>query len=103
MRAIGLDYEQVTKWLELPEQQEAILVVNKIAENFEVDSQSVQRAKDFVGEFRRRLVETKTDKMLIRFINQHLQAFGPSKIGPNLLINRYLPTESSLLAKVDKI
>ena len=101
VRAIGLDYEQVTKWLESSESLEAITVINHIVEGWQPDSISLQRAKSFVLELRKRLVETKTDKMLIRHINQHLQAFGPSKTGPNLLVNKYLPIEQSLLWKID--
>ena len=49
------------------------------------------------------MTEQKTDKYLIRLINEHLQAFGPRKTGSNLLINRYLPKQHSLLYRFDKL
>jgi len=58
---------------------------------------------NFVKEFRRRLEESKTDKLLIRLINENLQAFGPRKNGSNLLINRFLPKECSILRRFDKL
>ena len=33
VRAIGLDYEQITKWLETPDSQEAIATINRVKEN----------------------------------------------------------------------
>jgi hypothetical protein len=63
----------------------------------------MQLATNFVNEFRKRLEESKTDRLLIRLINEHLQAFGPGKIGPNLLINRFLPKEKSILHRFDSI
>jgi hypothetical protein len=62
----------VTKWLELPEQVEAITLINRINDNHVLSDLEVTRAKDFVSQLRERLVQTKTDKMLIRLINQHL-------------------------------
>ena len=54
-------------------------------------------------EFRSLLAATKTDKQLIRIINENLQAFGPHSTGSNLLINKYLRKQDSLLYKVDKL
>ena len=56
-----------------------------------------------MAEFRSRLAETKTDKQLIRLINENLQAFGPHSTGPNLLINKYLPKEESLFYRMDQL
>ena len=103
VRAVGLDYEIVTKWLELPEQVEAISIVNRVNAGHALSEAETQQAIDFVAQLRQRLTDTKTDKMLIRLINQHLQAFGPGKTGPNLLINKYMPIEQSLLYKVDAL
>jgi hypothetical protein len=72
IRAIGIDYENVTKWLETADSLEAIALINALSENKSLDSAQLQRARDFTAELRKRLVETKTDKMLIRHINQHL-------------------------------
>jgi len=48
------------------------MTINKVRDSQNPDQQSIERAKEFVREFRKRLVETKTDKTLIRHINQHL-------------------------------
>jgi hypothetical protein len=56
-----------------------------------------------VGTFRKKLLETKTDKYLARLINEHLQAFGPRKLGSNLLINLLLPPEESILGIFDRL
>ncbi len=63
----------------------------------------MQLATNFVKEFRKRLEDSKTDRLLIRLVNEHLQAFGPGKIGSNLLINRFLPKEKSILYRFDAI
>ena len=65
--------------------------------------QDLNDLRKFVTEFRRLLVETKTDKQLIRMINENLQAFGPHSTGSNLLINKFIPKQDSLLHKIDTI
>jgi len=72
IRAIGLDYEIITKWLENPERQDAIAAIYRVLDTQSPDQSLIERAKKFVSELRSRLVDTKTDKMLIRQINQHL-------------------------------
>ena len=57
----------------------------------------------FLAEFRKRLLEAKTDKALIRMIFESLQAFGPASMSSNLLINRYLEKKSSLLYRMELI
>lgn len=61
------------------------------------------RASVFVKELRQRLADSKCDKLLIRLVNEKLQAFGPGSTGANLLINRYLPRQESLLYKFDQL
>jgi len=61
----------------------------------------VHDIRRFLSELRRRLLESKTDKTLIRLIFESLQAFGPSSIGSNLLINRYLKKEESILFRIE--
>lgn len=59
--------------------------------------------RKFLNEFRQRLVENKTDKTLIRMIYDNLQAFGPNTIGSNLLLNRYMNKEESLLHRIESL
>lgn len=49
------------------------------------------------------MIETKTDKALIRMVNESLQAFGPNTTGSNLLINKYMSKEDSLLYRIEKL
>lgn len=103
VRAVGLDYEKVTKWLEQPRQKKNILSLIQVCEKKLMLGDEFDQAKEFVVEFRHKLVEGKTDRLLMRLINEHLQAFGPFKNGSNLLINKYLPKERSLLGIFDSI
>ena len=57
----------------------------------------------FLGEFRKRLQETKTDKALIRMINDSLQAFGPEMNDSNLLLNRYMDKKDSLFNRIERV
>ena len=68
-----------------------------------MESEDAKDIRRFLKEFRDRLAEAKTDKQLIRMINENLQAFGPHSTGSNLLINRYLPKQDSLLCKMDTL
>ena len=64
-----------------------------------IQEQDVIDIRRFLSEFRRRLLETKTDKTLIRLIYDSLQAFA----GSNLLINRYMKKEESLLYRIESL
>ena len=104
IRAVGLNYKEITTWLEQPQQKEAILKIMLIDQNKKsLTEQDLNDLRKFVSEFRRLLVETKTDKQLIRMINENLQAFGPHSTGSNLLINKYIPKQDSLLHKIDTV
>jgi len=68
----------------------------------EVDNKLIiENAINFVNEFRSLLVKYKTDKILIRLINEKLQCFGPKRIGANLLLNKYLDKKDSMFYKID--
>lgn len=67
----------------------------------EIEEQEVIDIRRFIGEFKKRLIETKTDKTLIRLILDNLQAFGPNSHGSNLLINRYMRKEDSLFNRIE--
>lgn len=71
--------------------------------NAVVDEQDVIALRRFLSEFRSKLLENKTDKALIRMIYDSLQAFGPNACGSNLLINRFIKKEESLLFRIDKV
>ena len=49
------------------------------------------------------MIETKTDKSLIRMVNESLQAFGPNTTGSNLLLNKYMKKEDSLIFRIEKM
>lgn len=68
-----------------------------------IEEQDVIDIRKFLSEFRQRLIENKTDKTLIRMINDNLQAFGPNTIGSNLLLNRFLTKEESLLHRIETL
>ena len=53
----------------------------------------------FFSEFRRLMLDTKTDKTLIRLIFGSLQMFS----GSNLLLNRYMKKEESILFRIEKL
>ena len=57
----------------------------------------------FLSEFRTKLLESKTDKALIRMIFDSLQAFGPGATGSNLLINRFIKKEESILFRIERL
>lgn len=67
----------------------------------EIEEQEVIDIRRFIGEFKKRLIDTKTDKTLIRLIVDNLQAFGPNSQGSNLLINRYMRKEDSLFNRIE--
>ena len=48
-------------------------------------------------------MESKTDKTLIRMIQDSLQAFGPNLTGSNLLLNRFINKEESLFSRIERI
>ena len=64
-----------------------------------IQEQDVIDIRRFLSEFRTRLLETKTDKTLIRLIYESLQDFS----GSNLLINRYMRKEESLLYRIETL
>ena len=49
----------------------------------------------FAREFKELLVEMKTNKRLVRFIEEKTVCFGPKRKGPNLLINKFMKKEDS--------
>lgn len=57
----------------------------------------------FLSELRTKLLESKTDKALIRMIFDSLQAFGPGATGSNLLINRFIKKEESILFRIERL
>lgn len=59
--------------------------------------------RKFLSEFRKRLLDNKTDKTLIRMIYDNLQAFGPNTVGSNLLLNRFMNKNESILHKIEAL
>lgn len=53
--------------------------------------------KIFLEEFDLIRKTLKIDKKLNELIENHLQCFGPKKFGPNLLINKMIKSEDSLI------
>ena len=72
-------------------------------DNPDIEKKDGYELRSFLSEFRRRLTETKTDKMLIRLINNNIQAFGPHSTGSNILINRFIKREESMIYKAEQI
>ena len=68
-----------------------------------ISESDVLDIRRFLNEFRTKLQENKTDKALIRMIYDSLQAFGPGAAGSNLLINRFIKKEESLLFRIEKL
>lgn len=100
--AVGLDFEKVTKFLESPEGIRGMKYVEAVKNDSEqtTTDETKEGAKLFVQTFRDLMnhEDVRTDKQLVQVILDHLQCFGPGKVGSNLLINRYLPVKDSLLA-----
>ncbi len=67
VKAVGLDFDIVAKWLDGQKQG-----IKALLDYIDGDKEQFQEATVFVREFRARLVEAKTDKLLIRLINEHL-------------------------------
>ena len=67
-----------------------------------IEDQDAIDINRFLSEFRTRLFENKTDKTLIRMIQDNLQSFGPNINGSNLLLNRFMNKEESLFNRIDK-
>ena len=76
VRAVGLDYNNVTKWLEDLQQQAAlqkiIRVIDQQNSKVQLKEDEIREIREFLAEFRERLLQTKTDKLLIRLINDHV-------------------------------
>ena len=101
VKCVGLDFDLVSHWLVREETQRNMRALLDFV-NSSAESQK-DKATKFVEDLRKRLEESKCDKLLLRLVNEKLQAFGPGLTGPNLLINRYLPREDSLLYRFDKL
>ena len=107
VKAVGLDFPHIVKWLETSEATSGVKALNKVVdgstrpENAQKDL--IKQADTFVKELNKRLDEHTTDKMLRRAIDDHLQCFGPGQVGSNLLLNRYLPKQQSLLRKFKQV
>lgn len=54
-------------------------------------------------QFREILDEKKTSKKLIRLIEDKLLCFGPKRKGPNLLINKFMNSEESMIQIIYKL
>ena len=73
VKAVGLDYTHVARWLYAEEQKTSIRTFLNCLDNKDsVGKEQVQQAQAFVDEFRKRLDDAGTDKLLIRLINEHL-------------------------------
>ena len=68
-----------------------------------IEDQDAIDINKFLSEFRTRLFENKTDKTLIRMIQDNLQSFGPNINGSNLLLNRFMNKEESLFNRIEKL
>ena len=104
VRAVGLNYIEITKWLEDQEQKEVLGKISRViqaSDSANIEQQDIHDIRRFLSEFRRRLLDTKTDKTLIRMIFEQLQSFGPTAKGSNLLINKYLRKEESLIYRLE--
>ena len=55
VRAVGLDYKVVTKWLEQKEQQDQIRDLINICESNYASPAQVKQAQQFVGDFKEKL------------------------------------------------
>ena len=67
------------------------------------EEQDVIDIRKFLSEFRQRLLDNKTDKTLIRMIYDNLQAFGPNTTGSNLLLNRFMNKNESILHRIEAL
>lgn len=105
IKAVGLNYLEITKWLEEQEQKNTIGKISRIVliDNAVIEENDVAEIRKFLGEFRRKMTETKTDKALIRMINDSLVGFGPNTTGSNLLLNKYIKKEQSLFFRIEKL
>ena len=73
VKAVGLDFELISRWLVQDEQRKAIAVLIEVIEQSNnLTPESIQIATNFVKEFRKRLEDSKTDRLLVRLINEHL-------------------------------
>ena len=68
-----------------------------------IEDQDAIDINKFLSDFRTRLFENKTDKTLIRMIQNNLQSFGPNINGSNLLLNRFMNKEESLFNRIEKL
>lgn len=104
VRAVGLNYMEITKWLEAQEQKEVLSKISRVLQSSDQDfteQNDIHDIRRFLSELKRRLLETKTDKALIRMIFEQLQAFGPTAKGSNFLINKYMNKEESLIYRLE--
>ncbi|CAD8157110.1 unnamed protein product [Paramecium pentaurelia] len=88
VRAIGLPFE-LTTWIENNQKQMRKLLYENKGD-----------PKIFLEEFDLIRKTLKIDKKLNELIENHLQCFGPKKFGPNLLINKMIKSEDSLIQKL---
>lgn len=73
VRAVGLNYMQITKWLEAQEQKEVMWKISRVVQHSSeqdcsIEQQDIHDIRRFLSELKRRLIEAKTDKALIRMI-----------------------------------
>ncbi|CAD8153478.1 unnamed protein product [Paramecium octaurelia] len=88
VRAIGLPFELAT-WIENNQKQMRKLLYENKGD-----------PKQFLEEFDTIRKSLKIEKKLNELIENHLQCFGPKKFGPNLLINKMIKSEDSLIQKL---
>ena len=106
VRAVGLHYN-ITKFLMT--KHKLITLLNKLhlrnyldpknnnKSNASRNLRSIKKARNFVKEFHNLLIEYNTPKKLINMIIGYTLVFGPKRVGPNILVFRYmLPTDSLL-------
>lgn len=95
MRAVGLD-QDITKFIDKN--------LRGLRDCFEIFSTQsiaqfpkakVDNAKSFVKNFFDQLIEKNASQKLLRYFLDHLMCFGPKRLGSNLLINKFNPSDQS--------
>jgi hypothetical protein len=102
VRAVGLDQE-ITKFID-----KNLRGLRDCFEIFSTQSISqfpkmkVDNAKAFVKKFFEQLKEKNASQKLLRYIADHLMVFGPKRLGSNLLINKFNPSDHSFFRVIQK-
>eukprot|EP00357_Protocruzia_adherens_P010886 CAMPEP_0114986166 /NCGR_PEP_ID=MMETSP0216-20121206/8279_1 /TAXON_ID=223996 /ORGANISM="Protocruzia adherens, Strain Boccale" /LENGTH=813 /DNA_ID=CAMNT_0002348579 /DNA_START=60 /DNA_END=2501 /DNA_ORIENTATION=- len=96
IRCVRLPSE-VAEWLDL--HQDMIREIWTESSNEKHQKYQEMQRQQFKEDFLSHLEQHSKSKRLIRLIKNHLCAFGPKRCGPNLLLNKALRSEESLLHK----